>query len=121
MTTQIIQEHAGYYWEWDIEATQWQMHWQPISRWYSPPCLHPNIHKYDLQTPFWIQDKIGLLIGRQGANFIKITEQTGCIYIFYRSITGNIEIWGQYFNIISAIHMIKHLMWKIKQHYKHKK
>lgn len=112
--TQIIQEHPGYYWEWDLEAAQWQMEWQPVHRWYSPPCLHPEVVRSDIQVPLWFQDKIGLLIGSQGSNFIRITEQTGCYYIFYRSITGKIEVWGLRNNVMWAVKRIQHLINKIQ-------
>jgi hypothetical protein len=116
MATQVIQEHPGYYWEWDLEAAQWQMRWHPIHRWYSPPRLHPEIICYEIPVPLWFQEKIGLVIGRQGANFIKITEQTECEYIFYRSMTGKIEIWGQRSNVEKAVRKIKNLFWKIQQY-----
>lgn len=114
MATQIIQEHPGYFWEWDLEAAQWQMKWQPIHRWYSPPRLHPEVIRYDIQVPLWFQDKIGLLIGRQGSNFIRITEQSNCYYIFYRSITGKIEIWGLRENVMKAVRKIYNLWNKIQ-------
>lgn len=115
--TQIIQEHPGYYWEYDIEIAQWQMRWEPVHRWYSPPLLHPEVIKYDFHVPLWFQDKIGMLIGRQGHNFIKITNQTECYYIYYLSVENKIEIWGLRDNVVQAIRRIKKLMFTIQNNY----
>lgn len=115
--TQIIQEHPGYYWEYDVEIAQWQMRWEPVHRWYSPPLLHPEVLKYDLNVPLWFHDKIGLLIGRQGHNFIKITNETDCYYIYYLSVSNKIEIWGMRENVVQAIRRLKNLMFKIQNHY----
>lgn len=114
MTTQIIQEHPGYYWEWDIEAVQYQMKWEPVQNCYSPPVLHPEVKKYELRVPFDMQDKIGLLIGGQGKNFKRITEQTGCFYIFYLSVPNKIEIWGPTEGVRAAVRKIWNLIHKIR-------
>ena len=111
--TQIIPEHPGYYWYW--EKDQWQIYWEPVNRWYSPPRLHPEIVKYEFQVPLWFQEKIGLLIGRQGCHFIRITRQSGCHYIYYLAQSNKIEIWGYPNNIYTAIKSIKNLMYKITQ------
>lgn len=112
--TQIIQEYPGYYWQYDEEATQWQMRWEPVHRWYSPPRLHPEVIKYDIHVPLWFQDKIGLVIGRQGHNFIRITSETGCYYIYYLSVENKIEVWGLPKNVGRAVHRIRKLMYKIQ-------
>jgi len=115
--TQIIQEYPGYYWQYDEEVAQWQMMWEPIHRWYSPPKLHPEVIKYDIHVPLWFQDKIGLLIGHKGHNFIRITAETGCYYIYYLSVQNKIEIWGHRDNIIHAISRLRKLMNKIQNNY----
>lgn len=117
MTTKIIQEFPGYYWQYDEEAAQWQMMWEPVHCWYSPPKLHPEIFCHDLHVPLWFQDKIGLLIGRQGHNFIRITYETGCCYIYYLSVQNKIEIWGGRDNVLQATHRLRKLMSKIQKHY----
>jgi hypothetical protein len=106
-TTQIIQEHPGYYWAWDEGVQQWQMMWEPVHSWYSPPRLHPEVKKYTVRVPYDLRDKIGLLIGRQGHNFIRITEQTGCYYIFYLSTTHTIEVWGPHEGVVQAVHKLR--------------
>lgn len=90
------------------------MTWEPIRGWYSPPRLNPGIKKYDLHVPQDLHDRIGLLIGRQGHNFIQITEQTGCEYIFYLSIPNKIEIWGSHDSIHHAIRKLRNLFRKIQ-------
>lgn len=110
MATQIIQDHPGYFWQYDAEMAQWQMYWNPVNNWYSPPHLHRDIVKYEMDVPVWFQDKIGLLIGRQGQNFIKITSETGCYYIYYISVSNKIEVWGHQGNCIHAMKRIHKLM-----------
>lgn len=114
MTTRVIQEYPGYYWQ--LEDNQWYMMWEPVHGWYSPPCLHPDIKKYELSVPRDLQDKIGLIIGREGHNFIRITEQTGCEYIFYLSIPNKIEIWGSQDSVHAASCKIRHLFYKIRNY-----
>lgn len=111
-TTQIIHEHPGYYWKW--ENNYWQMYWEPVHRVYSPPRLNPEIMMHELYVPLWFQDKIGVLIGRQGHNFIRITQETGCYYIYYLAASNKIEIWGHLNNVVHATKRLKKLMSKIQ-------
>lgn len=103
--TQVIQQFPGYYWQWD--GHQWQMMWEPVRNIYSPPCLHPGVVCHELQVPLTLHDKIGLLIGKDGQNFIRVTLQTGCFYIFYRSTHNKVEIWGLPPNVIPATRKIQ--------------
>lgn len=111
MATRIIQEHPGYYWQWD--GYYWQIRWQPVHQWYSPPCLHPSVQKQDIRVPMELQDKIGLLIGHQGRNFVRITQQTGCYYIFYLSVSNTIEVWGEPSAVVKAVQAIYKLISRI--------
>lgn len=113
--TQIILEHPGYFWEWDEESQRWNMMWEPVHQWYSPPRLHPQIMKQEVSVPDSLMHKIGLLIGRQGYNFIRITEQTGCDYIFYLSMTNKIEVWGKHETVIRAVRKLENLMNNLQQ------
>lgn len=114
MTYRIIQDYPGYYWAWDETFHKWNMMWSPVHRWYSPPRLHPNIMKYDVCVPDNLHNKIGLLIGHQGHNFIRITEQTGCYYIYYVSLTNKIEVWGPHANVIRATHKIRNRIHRLQ-------
>lgn len=105
--THIIQEFPGYYWQW--EGEQWQMKWEPVHGWYSPPRLHPEVRKYHVYVPFDLQDKMGLVIGRQGHNFVRITEETGCYYIFYLSVENKIEVWGPPDPVHQAVRKLRRL------------
>lgn len=111
--TQIIQEHPGYYWQW--EGDQWQLKWEPVHCWYSPPCMHPNVLRYDLHVPLELRDKIGVLIGHKGKNFIRITFQTGCYYIFYLSVDNKIEVWGMKDDVDKAVGKLRALMTRVAQ------
>lgn len=113
--TRIIQEYPGYYWQYDEEAAQWRMYWEPVRGWYSPPKLHPEVIQHTIHVPLWFQENVGLLIGRQGRHFIRITKETGCFYIFYLSVQNKIEIWGGRDNIVHAIHRIRKLMSNIQK------
>jgi hypothetical protein len=109
--TQVIQEFPGYYWQWD--GFQWQMMWEPVRNVYSPPCLHPGVVRHEVQVPLQLHDKVGLLIGSNGQNFIRITTQTGCFYIFYRSTHNKVEVWGHAANVMHATRRIQSCLGKM--------
>lgn len=109
--TQVIQDFPGYYWEWD--GHNWLMMWEPVRNWYSPPCLHPGIARHDVQVPLELHDKVGLLIGHKGQNFIRITAQTGCCYIFYLAAHNKVEVWGPPPSVLSATRKIQGTIHKL--------
>jgi hypothetical protein len=109
--TQVIHEFPGYYWQWD--GWQWQMMWEPIRNLYSPPRLHPGVVKHEIQVPLELNDKIGILIGGNGQNFIRITTQTGCFYIFYLSTRNSVEIWGPPHGVMTATNRIQNSIHKL--------
>lgn len=111
--TQVIQDFPGYYWQWD--GFQWQMMWEPVRNVYSPPCLHPGVLCHEVRVPLQIHDKIGLLIGSNGQNFIRITNQSGCFYVFYRATRNIVEIWGYTLNVAHATRMIQSSVRKLLQ------
>jgi len=51
----------------------------------------------------------GLIIGQNGHHFKRITETTGCLYIFM-IYDNSIEIWGSYDSVIRAqFEIVRHL------------
>ena len=45
-----------------------------------------------IQVPHGLRQHIGLIIGRQGKNFIHITKKTGVIAVWYDPMTNDIQI-----------------------------
>jgi hypothetical protein len=88
--------------------------WQPIKNWYTPPTMHPGVKKYDILIPLDLDDKMGMLIGSHGKNFKRITEETGCYYIFYLSVPNKVEIWGPVESIRPAVRKIWDLIHKTR-------
>lgn len=93
MTTQIIPEYVGYYWE-QQDDQSWIMRWSPVTGYYSPPQLDKTLNMSIMQVPEDMTDRIGLVIGKNGYFFKYITLWSGAVYIFYRNETNTIEIWG---------------------------
>ena len=86
--------------------TGYTLVWKPVTNVYSPPVLHPDVKKAD----FYLQPEqskiIGLLIGRNGYHFKRITEISGCLYIFYIGCQ-TIEVWGTPQSIHRAFCMLQ--------------
>ena len=59
---------------------------------YDPPI--GRAHYRQFTAPEEWHDKIKLIIGRDGCNFIKATRRSGCSYIWHHRDTHIIEIWG---------------------------
>ena len=87
--TRIIPQHPGYYYRY-FSDSNCVLEWTPVASYYSPPLLHPNVTVKQVQVDAPLEK--GLIIGKQGKHFKRITEATGCLYIFLKQDT--IEIWG---------------------------
>lgn len=59
---------------------------------YDPPL--GRAHYRHFKMPEEWEDKIKLIIGRDGCNFIKATQKSGCKYIWHHRDTNIIEVWG---------------------------
>ena len=59
---------------------------------YDPPL--GRAHYRHFKMPEEWEDKIRLIIGRDGCNFIKATQRSGCKYIWHHRDTNIIEVWG---------------------------
>ena len=59
---------------------------------YDPPV--GRAHYRHFKMPEEWGDKIKLIIGREGCNFIKATQKSGCKYIWHHRDTNIIEVWG---------------------------
>ncbi len=105
-TTQIVPQHVGYFWDFDIEAAHWVLRWEPVKGRYSPPVLDNTILSTHVDVPQDLQDKMGLVIGRDGQFFKYITHWSGAVYIFYRQDIGKIEIWGWEANLQRAAYLL---------------
>lgn len=90
---QIIPQHPGYYWAQDQQG-RWDLRWEPVQGYYSPPKFDLHLQQYLLLVPDDFLAEMGFVIGRLGKHFKRITEVSGTKYIFFRSDSRNIEIWG---------------------------
>jgi len=88
--------------------------WAPVSTYYSPPILHPEIHM--IRVPIMTMLPRGLIIGQNGHHFKRITESTGCLYIFMMQTSmqtpmqDTIEVWGTKEAVCKAqMEIVKHL------------
>lgn len=71
---------------------------------YTPPSGDDILLKKIYISPY-NQNRIGLLIGKEGHNFIRITEKYDLLYIYF--IDEHIEIYGKDLqNIYKAIHTL---------------
>ena len=59
---------------------------------YDPPL--GRAHYRHFKMPDEWEDKMKLIIGRDGCNFIKATRRSGCKYIWHHRDTNIIEVWG---------------------------
>lgn len=87
---------------------------------YNPPPLsiYPKLIRRTINITKSIDEKIGIIIGKNGENFIDLTEKYNLLYIFYTDY--KIELYGlDDTNIMSAIHeiikKIKYLNYLIRQ------
>lgn len=92
--TQILESHPGYTWIWDFAINTWILQWTPIKGVYSPPLLDHRLYCKIIPIPIDLQNKIGLICGKDGRHFKKISECTFTPYIFYRHDYNSIEIWS---------------------------
>ena len=69
---------------------------------YNPPA---NAHYTQLDVP----DKtdVGVLIGTDGRHFNRITQQSGCDYIWYDDNRNVIEVWGPEDKLFIALFLLK--------------
>ena len=69
--------------------------WQIKKGVYNPPDfrLFPNIKKRQISISDSIHSKIGFVIGKDGANFYRLTEKYNLLYIFYTNY--KIELYGE--------------------------
>jgi len=102
--THVIPEHVGYFWEWT--GQDWQIRWEPVKGIYSPPSLM-NLSVGYLEVPEILNDKMGLVIGKDGSMFKFITHWSYSVYIFYRQDINKIEIWGYQPSIDKAIQLLR--------------
>jgi hypothetical protein len=102
--TSILPQYPGYIWRQMPDGVA--LDWAPVSTYYSPPVLHPDI--YMIRVPIRTMLARGLIIGQHGHHFKRITESTGCLYIFM--MQDNIEIWGNREAVHAAqMEIVKHL------------
>jgi rRNA processing protein Krr1/Pno1 len=87
--TRIIPQYPGYYQRYFPDGS-FVLEWVPVPSYYSPPNLHHGICVKQIQVDTQVEK--GLIIGKQGKHFKRITESTGCLYIFLKQ--EYIEIWG---------------------------
>lgn len=114
--TSILPQYPGYVWRYQHDGAV--LDWAPVATYYSPPVLHPNI--YMIRVPIRTMLPRGLIIGQHGHHFKRITESTGCLYIFmmHFMMQDNIEIWEN----MEAVHAAQmeivqhlcnmHLLWR---------
>jgi hypothetical protein len=70
--------------------------------------------------PIFVEHRhlMGLIIGREGAVFKNITQESGAVYIFYRQDLGLVEIWGNPESIDGAIKMLcDHINFILNKHF----
>jgi len=106
--TSIIPQYPGYIWRQLPDGGA--LDWAPVSTYYSPPILHPEIHM--IRVPIMTMLPRGLIIGQYGYNFKAITENTGCLYIFMMNfkMQDTIELWGTKEAVCKAqMEIVKHL------------
>lgn len=105
--TKVILDHPGYYWYRNGESP-WEIRWEPVQGYYSPPKLEKWIQVQELEVPSEFLDGMGNIIGKSGVHFKWITQKSKTKYIFFRTDTGKIEIWGtNYSSVRFAIDMLK--------------
>lgn len=92
--TQVIFDHPGYFWVREPGHSHWTLGWEPVQGYYSPPKFERNIMVQEVEIPLDIVDEVGYVIGKLGKHFKFITQSSKTKYIFYRSETNKIEIWG---------------------------
>ena len=81
--------------------------WQIKKGVYNPPDfrLFPNLKKRQINISDNIHSKIGFVIGKDGANFYRLTEKYNLLYIFYTDY--KIELYGEKdHDIMEAIKII---------------
>mgnify|MGYP003628998977 FL=1 len=78
---------------------------------YAPPIGKAH-YRHFVAPDEWL-DKMKLIIGRAGCNFIKATRRSGCSYIWYHKDTHLIEIWGPFDKIMKGENCVR----KIAQKY----
>lgn len=92
------------------------MEYFPLPNQYCPPVLHPMILMRSLPIFPAHQHLMGKIIGKNGHVFKNITHWSGCVYIYYQN--GCIEIWGNYYSIDIAFHMLcQHIGFILNKHY----
>jgi len=85
----------------------------PISNVYCPPVYHAHVQCNVLWVAPEHQYLMGRVIGKSGFFFKKMTQDTGCIYMYYRKEWGCIEIWGYPPNAQWAMHLLWHHLGKV--------
>ena len=105
--TQVIFHEPGYYWYQPEHSPEWELRWEPVRGYYSPPKFERGIQYHELQVPDELVPFMGTVIGKTGLHFKWITEKSKTKYIFYRVETRRIEIWGtNYSSIMFAVELL---------------
>lgn len=120
--TYIDQAHPGYYFWTDSPEmnanAEFELRWQPVRGYYSPPLLHQNIKCNKVPVPDEFLPDMGLVIGKNGVHFKWITERSKVAYIFFCVKTKQIEVWGvEEKKLDFAIHLIQRHLDHIKIKY----
>jgi len=74
---------------------------------YDPPI--GRAHYRQFTAPEEWHDKIKLIIGRDGCNFIKATRRSGCSYIWHHRDTHIIEIWGPHDKVMKGERCVRNI------------
>ena len=70
---------------------------------YCPPVAH--YRHFDVPSE-WIPH-IAQIIGRKGCHFIRLTERSGCDYIWYDRSNQRIEVWGPERSVLRGESMVR--------------
>ena len=107
MTTQILEQHPGYYWREGV------LEWAPVVGFYSPPLLHKPMRVRTVPVTQEVEGMIGNVIGKDGKYLKWITERSKTHYIFFKD--GVFEIWGSSDRVIRFATQLLH------QHLEHQR
>jgi hypothetical protein len=80
--------------------------WNPIPNIYCPPVLQSGICCIKMRILDQHLFAIGLIIGKEGHHFKKITHQSMCLYIYFLKQTSEIEIWGHESVVYYALELL---------------
>lgn len=105
--TMQYQLSQGYFWRCQDHQPP-MLEYFPVPNVYCPPIYHPFVQR----KQYWIHPHhlqyMGRIIGKNGSFFKQITQETGCLYIFFRQDMNCIELWGYSQNTDWAWHRIHH-------------